>query len=153
MSRMDIDAEVKRCVQVMVRHPDAEFDDLAQALLAGGITEIEAEALLALVPIGFAHAVLADAGVELPSSFLIRDPRTGETVQASLADDAIFQASHRLGHSMFAAQSSRREAARIIGMSSEWATVRSLCPEGNDFSGCVLTETVLTRVPLAYLQK
>lgn len=153
MNPMDVDAEVKRCVQVMLRDPDAGFDDLGQTLVAGGVTEIEAEALMALVPIGFAHAALPSLGVELPSSFLVRDTDTGETLEAILADDPIFQASGRLARSMFTDPASRKDAARILATSSEWATVRSLCPDGNDYSDCVLTETVLTRVPLSYLRK
>jgi hypothetical protein len=150
---MDVDAEVQRCVQLMTPDSQWEFDDLIHSLVAGGVTEVEAEALIALVPIAFAHAALADTGVELPSDFLIRNPDTGANVSARLADDSIFQSAHRLAHSMLAASPSRRHALKIVGASAEWATIRQLCPEGSDFDGCVLVEPVLMRVPIEYLQR
>lgn len=149
---MDVDAEVKRCVQMMTHGPHAEIHELVRALVAGGITEIEAEALIALVPIGFAHAALDGTGVELPSDFLIRNPDTVEPVRASFAEDPVFQSATRLARNMLATESSRRDALKIVARSAEWATLRQLCPEGNDFSGCGLVEPVLMRVPIEYLQ-
>ena len=148
---MDVDLEVKRCAEMMARDPQAELDDFVQRLVSGGLTEIEAEALIAFVPIGFAHAVLSEAGVQLPNSFLVRDPDTGELIRASLADDSVFQSANRLARNMLAVESSRHDALRIVEMSAEWEAVRSLYPEGGDFSGCVLTESVLIRIPLEYL--
>jgi hypothetical protein len=150
---MDVDAEVRLCVQLMTQDSPVDYGGWVQSLVAGGVTEVEAEALIALVPIGFAHAALSNTGVELPRDFVIRNPNTGENVPARLADDAIFQSANRLAHSMLAAQSSRRDALKIVANSSEWATIRRLCPEGVDFDGCVLVETILMRVPLEYLRK
>lgn len=150
---MDVDGEVQRCVALMTDLAWTKFDELVQALVAGGVTDIEAEALIALVPIGFAHAALSGMGVGLPSDILIRNPETGENVRASLAEDPIFRSAHRLARSMLAEPSTVRKAARIVASSAEWATLRSLCPDGKDYSGCVLAESVLMRVPLAYLSE
>jgi hypothetical protein len=150
---VDVDAEVRRCAEVLAGSPQAELDDLVQELIADGIPKVESEALVALVPMGFAHLVLSNAGVELPDCFLIRNQETGESVRGSLAADSIFQAAKRLASNLLADQSSRRDALRIVAMSSEWTTVRSLCPEGDDFSDLVLTETVLLRVPLEYVSR
>jgi hypothetical protein len=148
---MDVDAEVQRCVRLMTETNWTGFNELAQALVAGGVTEIEAEALIALVPIGFAHAALVRMGVGVPSDFLIRNHATGENVRAALSDDPIFRTANHLARSMLAEPSTLRKAANIVGASAEWTTLRTLCPDG-DYSSCVLAESVLMRVPLAYLQ-
>ncbi len=148
---MDIQKEVSRFVDISNEDAAPDVDQLVIRLISNGLTETEAEALVAFVPMGFAHELLSSAGVTLPDSFLIRDFKTGETARGILKNEPVFAASRALARLMFNDPATRERAARVAGQSAECAVVRELCPDGKHIDGCVLTEAVLARLPGNYL--
>jgi hypothetical protein len=150
---MDIEKEVSRYVELCTEHEDIDLDSLVHILMSNGVTEMEAEALIAFVPMGFAHELLSGAGVKLPQAFLIHDSNTEASVRGVLSNEPIFEASRSLARRMFDSPLTRERAGRVAEQSAECAAIRALCPDGQDIEGCVLTEAVLIRLPIEYLGK
>lgn len=150
---MDIQKEVSRFVDISNEEPAPGMNELVHRLVTNGLTETEAEALVAFVPMAFAHEVLSAAGVTLPDTFLVRDSETGANVRGILKDDPVFIAARALARLMFNDPAKRERANRVAAQSAECAVVLDLCPDGENVDGCVLTETVLGRLPATYLTK
>ncbi|HEY1121889.1 MAG TPA: hypothetical protein VGE67_09820 [Haloferula sp.] len=150
---IDIQKKVSRFIEISNESAADDVDHLARLLISNGITETEAEALIAFVPMGFAHELLSGAGVRLPESFLIRDFETGASARGMLNDEPIFTASKTLARLMLEDPITRPRAIGVAEQSAECAVVRELCPDGRDIDDCVLTETVLARLPIEHLRK
>ena len=102
---------------------------------------------------GFAHELRSGSGVTMPDSFLIRDFETGASARGILKDEPIFESSKALARLMLKDPGTRERAIKVAEQSAEWAAIRQLCPDGQDMDSCALTETVLARLPLDYLNK
>ena len=150
---MDIEKEVTRYVELTAEHEDGDLDSLVHRLMSDGITETEAEALIAFVPMGFAHELLSGVGVTLPETFLVRDFDTGASASGMLKNERVYEASRALARRMLDAPPTRERAIRVAEQSAECAAVRELCPDGQNINGCVLTEPVVMRLPIDYVRK
>jgi hypothetical protein len=146
--------KVERYIGTIERHPQAELDDLVDALRCEAIDEEEAECLVAFVPMAFAHAVLAPSGVGLPSGFIVRDFDTGESARGRLDEEPIFLAARTMADGMLnAGPSSSSRARGIAATSAEMHAANQLGQEDGGMKGIVLTEAVLMRVPVEHVKR
>ena len=143
--------KVSRYVEILLNHPLADLDELLRLLVADGASEIEAEALTALVPMAFARVLLVPMGVSMPETFIIKDIETNRSVRGLLGDQAVFRAATDLARRMFADPNREDEAERVAMCSAEYSAVRQLRSDGSGLEGGTFTETVLVRLPLDYL--
>jgi hypothetical protein len=146
---MAMETLVERFVNAFLANPAAEPDVLVNLLRREGISAEEAECLLAFVPMAFAHVLLGPMGVRLPSRFQAWDPDTNEKQSGVLKDEPIFAAAVSVATK--GAADARVRA--VANSSAEWDVVRKLTSDGSSAEGCVLTEPLLSRVPLAYFRR
>jgi hypothetical protein len=109
--------------------------------------------MLALVPMAFAHVVLARGGARLPDEFLLCDAGRELTARRRLVDEPIFVAARTLARVMLADDDLRRRAARHVAtLSAEWSTAVDLAgaeaAARGDFAQVVLSETVVIGLPV-----
>jgi len=141
-------------VQQALQHPQGSTDELVTSLRAIDIDDETAECLVAFVPMAFAHVILGDLGVALPSAFLLRDPDTGATARGALQDEPIFRAACVRARTMLESGADGQQSAREIASgSAEWNVIAQLTQNGSDPSACGLTEAVLMRLSPSYLSK
>lgn len=148
---MTLEERIVLFVDLATARPRASQEELAASLRARGVED--AARLLALVPMAFAHFVLAAAGARLPDDFLICDAGRERTSRQRLVDEPIFLAARTLARVMLADDTARRRAARQVAMlSAEWATAADLAGQEaaarGDFSGVTLSETVVIGLPV-----
>jgi hypothetical protein len=141
-------------VREVMAHPQAELSELAASLRSSNVDPETAECLMAFVPMAFAHVVLGNLGVALPTHFILWDPTDGKEARGALRKEPVFrtalaQASAMLG----SGPDGVRSATTVASGSAEWNVVAQLTRNGSDPSACGLTEPVLMRLPLSYLSK
>ncbi|MGN6529225.1 MAG: hypothetical protein ACTHL8_22760 [Burkholderiaceae bacterium] len=148
---MTLDEAIVLFVDLATARPRAGQEELVAALRARGVED--AGRMMALVPMAFAHVVLARAGARLPDDFLICDAGRELTARRRLVDEPIFVAARTLARVMLADDDMRRRAARHVAtLSAEWSTAVDLAgaeaAARGDFSQVVLTETVVIGLPV-----
>jgi hypothetical protein len=146
-----VDVFIRRALP---RAPDTDDDEMVKSLLADSIDGETAECLVAFVPMAFAHVILGAVGVRVPDSFLVNDASAGRYAHGKLRDEPIFVAAHARALSMLSGGLDAQKSAReIASLSAEWNAIAELTSDGSDPAGCVLTETILMRLPPDHLAK
>lgn len=144
--------KVRRFIRIAIRHVFDSPDDLIQALTQDGLPPLDAECLLAFVPIAFAHALFDGFGVGFQPGFEIRNPDSGASAHGLLQDQPIFVAAHELGAQMVKGdESACKIAMQIAGLSAELNVINQLVGKGGSMTDIVLTEPVMLRLPVEYL--
>jgi hypothetical protein len=148
------DELVRVFVEAALAQPNAQTDELVASLKARQVDAEAAECLVAFVPMAFAHVMLGDLGVTLPTAFLLKDPVTGTTARGVLRDEPIFRKACKRARSMLdSGPDGQRSATVIAADSAEWNVVARLKRNGGDPSTCGVTEAVLMRLSPSYLAK
>jgi hypothetical protein len=146
---MAMETLVEKFVDVFLGNLTANPDVLVHLLEDEGISSEEAECLLAFVPMAFAHVLLGPMGVGLPSGFQAWDPDTNERQAGLLKEEPIFLAAV----SVATRKTTDARVREVAASSAEWGIVRKLTSNGGTAEGCVLTEPLLARVPLAHFRR
>ncbi|MEK8035073.1 hypothetical protein AACH06_30010 [Ideonella sp. DXS29W] len=124
------------------------MDDFSHSLQLKGMSEGDAERLIAFVPIAFAHELLVPRGVRFSEVFIIRDLQAGHELQGKLMEEPIFVEAKRRAAQLQSGDSRANQFFRqIAGMSAEFEVAHELAV-GADFSGIILTEPLLCRIPI-----
>lgn len=139
---------VERFVTVFLAFPDADCGAIVERLEQEHISREVAEALLAFVPMAFAHALLGPMGVSLPTGFVAWEPDTNEKETGVLKGEPLFAAALSVAASLEAAS-----VRAVATCSAEWQVIQDLTADSSDPSGCVLTEPLLARVPLSFFRR
>lgn len=141
-------------VEAVLAQPNAQTDELVASLRARQVDAETAECLVAFVPMAFAHVMLGDLGVSLPTAFLLKDPATGKMARGVLQDEPIFRKACKRARSMLdSGPDGQKRATMIAADSAEWNVVAKLTRNGSDPSTCGVTEAVLMRLSPSYLAK
>lgn len=148
--------KVKHYIDTTGRRSCTELDEPVGLLIGEHIDVEEAECLIAFVPIAFAHAVLTQSrsGVCVQPGFIARYFDSGKTVHGQLVNEPIFLAARALAVEML--QGSDFEAQRagdIADSSAEMNVVRQLAGDSGDLTGIILTEPLLSRVPIEHVRR
>ena len=141
-------------VEEVLARPNAEASELEAFLRAADVDPDTAECLIAFVPMAFAHVILGNLGVALPSDFILRDLDTGEEARGALRHEPVFVAAFARAQSMLeSAPEGSRCASTVASGSAEWAAIAQLTANGSDPSNCGIVEPVLLRLSPSYLSK
>ncbi|NKI93252.1 hypothetical protein [Rhizobacter sp. SG703] len=140
-------------MQVASRSCFDDLDELVRKLSVHGVEKEDAECLIAFVPMAFAKILLSPLGVKSQDTFLIKDLDSGKASRGVLANEAIYMAALELASVMASGDAnSRTRFEQMAAISAEYEVVRQLAADHGDPHGVVLTETVLSRIPLSHLQ-
>ncbi len=147
------DQKVAVFLDVTSRDPVDDLDDLVRELSTHGISEEDAECLIAFVPMAFARVLLSPLGVKFQDTFLVKDFDSGMSVRGDFANEPIHAAALQVGNTMASADAdSRMRFEQIAATSAEYDVVRQLRPKGDSPDGIVLTEALLPRIPIAHVK-
>jgi len=135
---------IDELLAIIARRPDAGDDDIVRALVARGISALDAERLIAFVPSACGRAVLGAAGAEFPDEYIVRDFGSGQEAQGRLADEPVFLAAQAFirAHGLSSAA-----VQRLAARSAEMSAARQLRPAG-PAHGLRFVEAVLIRLPV-----
>jgi hypothetical protein len=145
--------KVQRDIEFTARYQQAELDELVDRLVCNTVDEEDAECLIAFVPMAFAHEILAPLGVGLPSHFLIKDFDTGASARGRLNEEPIFMAARSMAGEMLIVPHTKQKAWDIAAFSAEMSVARELSQHDGSMKDIVLTEALLTRVPVGHLKR
>lgn len=145
--------KVQHYIKVLESHTQDDLDEIVSRLACDYIESEDAELLIAFVPMAFAHEVLSPLGVALPSDFLAQDFDTGVSARGRLTDEPVFVAAKAMANEMLANDLTRQMALEIADLSAEMSVARKLSSNGGSMRDVVLTEPVLTRVPVEYVKR
>lgn len=132
----------------------AELDDRVQALASSGISEEDAECLIAFVPIAFAQTLFMPLGVRFQKSYIIRDPLSNVSATGSFEHEPIFQAALRAADRLQQGEANERSIVRAIAaLSAEFSAIKQLAADPSDLANIVLVEPLMMRIPLTHLTR
>ena len=147
------DQKVGLFMEVTGRGRVDDLDDLVCELSGHGISEEDAECLVAFVPTAFARVLLSPLGVKFQDTFLVKDFDSGASARGTFADEPIHAAALWVAKSMASGDtSSRMRFEQVAATSAEYDVVRQLRQEGESPDGVVLTEALFARVPIEHVQ-
>ena len=130
-----------------------DLDDLVRELSTHGISEEDAECLIAFVPMAFARALLSPLDVKFQDTFLVRDFDSDASVRGTFANEPIYAAALQVANTMASGDAdSRMRFEEMAATSGEYAVVAQLTPKGESPDGIVLIEALLPRIPIAHVK-
>jgi hypothetical protein len=136
-------------LDLMRKSPAHDLDFFSRSLQLKGMSEGDAERLIAFVPMAFAHELLVPRGVHFAEGFIVRDLQTGHELQGKLMEEPIFVEAKRHAARLQSGDTQASQFFRqIAGLSAEFQVAHELAV-GSDFSGINLAEPLLCRVPIA----
>ena len=140
-----MDAAIKSLLKIFVETPTADDEEVVHELVRTGLSNIDAERLVAFVPMACARAILAEMGAQFPDTYIVRDHASGHETRARLADEPVFKAAQ----SFIAEHGVSSDAVRLLASgSAEMAVARQLLGTGQDATDIRFTETLLARLPV-----
>lgn len=145
--------KVQRYIDIAESSAQVDLDELVDLLVGDAIDMEDAECLIAFVPMAFAHAILAPLGVGLPSGFLVRDFDTGASACGQLNEEPIFMAAKAVAGEMLSASQTKQRALDIAACSAEMNVASELSQPGGSMKDIVLTEPLLTRLPVEHVKR
>ena len=145
-------AQVGLFLELINRLPQAGIEDIAEVLMAHGMTREDAECLIAFVPMAFAHAFLVPAGVRLPGTYLLQGQDSDERLQGQLAEEPALREDDALKFQRITGQLKRH---RILGAERRNGQhIRSI-PLRQPLFGQAMRghKRVLMRLPIEHLKR
>lgn len=119
------DQKVSLFMDVTSRGHVDDLDDLVRELSAQGISEEDAECLIAFVPMAFARVLLSPLGVKFQDTFLVKDFDSGTSVRGTFANEPIHAAALQVGNTMASGDAdSRLRFEQMAATSAEYDVVR-----------------------------
>src|SRR5262245_9638619 len=135
-------------VEVFVRLsreiPDADEDQLVQAMIGKGLSEEEAERALAFVPMAFGRYLLAPFIPVFPDTYEIRDPDSDRRARGELSSEPVYLAAYEYAQ----AHGRDEDVLRIGGFSAEMRIANQLVAGGSEIGDARFTESILLRIPI-----
>ena len=150
---MEAKALVDRCVELILRLPRAEHDNMVQLLAGEGIARDDAECLMAFVPMAFAHAHLGPMGARLPRDFRAWDPDTKDSEIGVLSEEPLFARALAAACAMLRSDGGPARVLLVAARSAEWDGAQKLARDGSTLQHLVFTPPALLRVPPAYFRR
>jgi hypothetical protein len=135
---------VEAFVRLSHERPDADEDELVQALIAHGFSEDEAERALAFVPMAFGRVLLAPSIPVFPDTYEIRDPDSDRRARGQLSSEPVYLAAYEYAQ----AYDGDEDVLRIGAGSAEMRTANQLVAEGSEIGDVRFTETILLRIQI-----
>jgi hypothetical protein len=146
--------KVRIFVQQATRHSEVNRDRLVNALIDKGISPLDAECLLAFVPIAFTQGLFEGFDVRFQPGYEIRDPQTGVSANGLLQKEPFFIAARRLAAKMVKGDElACKIVMQVAGLSPELDLINQKVRKGTAVADIELTEPVLSRLPVEYLTK
>ena len=147
---MDYADSLELLVRLVFELPDSSDDDLATRLRTSGLTESEAERVVAFATLAFGRVILSSprfSRLSISEHYVIRDPDTGASVRGLIATDPIFVAAVRYAQS----HASDRRWAKVAARSAELRVLSdALYNKGREgVDGAVFSEPMFLRIPIS----
>jgi hypothetical protein len=142
---MNIALEINRLLGLLGTSPEAEDGSLVRSLMEHGVPYVDAERLLAFVPMACGRALLAESGATFPDGYEVRDLDSGRTKKGRLSNEPVFVAAQSVVAQRGTSDAQVRAAA---ARSAEMHVARQLLRPGETASNIRFTESVLLRLPL-----
>jgi hypothetical protein len=139
-----LDAHIKRCLEVFSRDKRSE-DDIVQDLIVSGVSAVEAEKLVALVPLAFGRILIAHMGSANFSQSAILETARGLPRPVDLRREPIFMRALKLAGTMFH-EGPRELFAPTATSSAEVDCVNKLLHGGSRIEDLVFTEPRFLRL-------
>lgn len=143
-SLVDSIETVAAFVRLSRERPDADEDELVQALIGEGFSEDEAERALAFVPMAFGRFLLAPSIPVFPDTYEIRDPDCDRRARGRLSNEPVYVAAYEYAQ----AHGGDEDVLQIGAWSAEMQTANQLVAGGSEIGDVRFTETILLRVPI-----
>lgn len=134
------ESQIRNFVATVRSDPGLSDDSLVTALVRSGTSREDAERCLAFIPMAFEHERLSRHGTGLPTSFLVRNPKSGATRKAALAAQPIYVAAR------IVAREAGVDDPGVVLVASRSAEAKVVDELGNP-ADIVLVEPLLLRLP------
>jgi len=142
-------SDVLTTASLLAEHSDEEAT--VERLVAQGFGRLQAELLVAFVPLGLARAIITrlpvSSAVQLSSTALVQDPMCKQSYEINLEDVPEFEEARQLGDETFeSGVIPRDEFGLASGMSAELAVINKALNAGTDVSGATIAAPILLRL-------
>ena len=137
------DPQVDEAVEVMLRNPEADQDQMVGLWGDCGFTPLVAWRAYQFLPIAFTHVVLRGSGVTFQPGYDLMDPDAGTHSRHRLADEPLYSAAVAAAEAWAAEGCTPQQLLPIFGRSAEWSVIRQLVGPDGRLDGVVLTEPLL----------
>ncbi len=138
-----VDPRVGAAVEVMLRHPEANQDQVLALLEGCGFTAPEAWRVYQFLAIAFAHVVFRGRGVEFQPGYVLMDPDSSARSTHRLADEPLYAAGVAAAEARVARGGTPQQLLPVFGRSAEYSVIRQLAGPDGRLDGVVLTEPLL----------
>ena len=130
-------------VEVMLRHPEADQDQMVALLADCGFAPPVAWRAYQFLPIAFAHVVFRSSGVRFQSRYVLKDPDAGTQSRHWLEDEPLYIAAVAAAEALALEGCTPQQLWPVFGRSAEWGVIQQCVELDGRLDGAILTEPLL----------